>query len=84
MKFYGTKNQTIAKIQTTLLTKFKKMKSRSQCIIELNEIKNKPNETIWEFEKNFKSLLDQVIFPIALDKHKDCFIVALLSHMNRL
>ena len=41
-------------ICTGLFEDFKKPKSEAQCITELKEIKKVPNETIWDFDQQFK------------------------------
>jgi hypothetical protein len=43
-------------IKNAVIAEFKKPKSKSQCIIELKEIKQKVVEPIWEFDQRFKSL----------------------------
>ena len=65
-----------------LIAEFKKANSQSQCITELKEIKQKPTESVWEFDQNFKTLLDHLIFDIDAQQHKDRFIAALLSHIR--
>ena len=52
-------------VKVTLTIDFKKPKSKSQCITELKEIKQKPTEIVWEFDSKFKTLVDQVSFVIA-------------------
>jgi hypothetical protein len=45
-------------IRKALLKELQKSKSGSQCIIELKEIKQPTNESVWDFEKRFKILMD--------------------------
>ena len=65
-----------------MITKFKKLKSESQCITELKEIKQKPTESVWEFDQKFKNLLSQVSFDIDAQQHREWFIAALLPHIR--
>lgn len=38
MKYYNGQNRTLAEVSIALINEFKKLKSESQCIIELKEI----------------------------------------------
>ena len=82
MKYSNVQVRTLPELKAGLVTKFKKPKSESQCIIELKEIKQKPTELVWEFDQKFKTLLDQLSFDIDAQQHKDRFIAALLSHIR--
>jgi hypothetical protein len=66
-------------IKTTLIAEFKKLKSESQCMTELKEIKQKVAEPVWEFDQRFKTLTGQLSFQIPYEKNKEWFIAALLS-----
>jgi hypothetical protein len=65
-----------------LISEFKKIKSKYQCITDLKEIKEKSIESVWEFDQKFKTLLDQVSFDIASQQHQEWFIVVLLPHIR--
>ena len=65
-----------------MIIEFKKPKLESQCITETKEIKQKPNESVWEFDQKFKTLLSQVSFNIDMQHHREWFIVALLPHIR--
>ena len=58
MKYTDGQTRTFAEEKVVLTAKFKKPKSESQCITELKEIKQKPEERVWEFDQKFKTLLD--------------------------
>ena len=58
----GATAKTLDKIRTWLFKKFKKPKSKDQYITELKEIKQFPNETIWDFDQRFKTFMAKVIF----------------------
>lgn len=47
----------------------------------LKEIKQNPTNSVWEFDRRFKILLDHMSFGIA-QQHKVWFIVALLPHIR--
>jgi hypothetical protein len=42
--------KSLNQIKNVLIAKFKKPKSKSQCIIEMKEIKQKVVEPVWEFD----------------------------------
>ena len=82
MKYSNGKNRTLVQVRVALIGEFKKPKLESQCITELKELKQKPIESVWEFDQKFKTLLDQVSFDIIAQQHKGWFIVALLPHIK--
>ena len=53
----GTMEKNLDEIQKGLLDKFKKQKYEAQYITELKEIKQFPNEMVWEFDQSFKTLM---------------------------
>ena len=53
----GTIAKTLDEIQKGLLEEFKKPKSEAQYITELKEIKQFPNEMVWDFDQRFKMLI---------------------------
>ena len=53
----GGTTKTLDEIQTRLFEEFKKTKSEAQYITELKEIKQFPNEIIWDFDQWFKALM---------------------------
>jgi len=57
------------------------LKSESQCITNLKEIKQMPHESVWDFDQRFKTLLGQVNFAFPAQQHQEWFIVALLPHI---
>ena len=69
MRYSSRRARTLAHVRVSLISEFKKLKSESQCIIDLKEIKLKPTEIVWEFVQKFKTLLDQVSFEIAPQQH---------------
>ena len=64
-----------------LIEEFRKSKSEAQYITEQKEIKQFPNETVWDFDQRFKTLMARVIFSISDVQHKEWFITALVSHI---
>ena len=66
-----------------LIEEFIKPKYESQYITQLKEIKQFPNGTVWDFDQRFKKLMDKVIFSMSDVKHKEWFIVALVSHIRQ-
>jgi len=65
MKFSGGKTKTLDEIWIALIAEFRKPKSKSQCIIELKEIKQLNGESTWDFDQRFKVLMGQVSFDIS-------------------
>ena len=72
---------TLAERRMGLIDEFKKPKSKSQYIIELQEIKQFPNESVWDFGQRFKILITKVSFGMSDLKHKEWFITALVPHI---
>ena len=64
-----------------LIDEFRKPKSKSQCIIEIKEIKQLPTKSVWDFDQIFKTLMAKVSFQMLDVQHKEWFIVALLPHI---
>ena len=58
----GGTSKALDEICTGLFKEFKRPKSEAQYITELKEIKQFPNETNWDFDQWFKTLMDQVSF----------------------
>jgi hypothetical protein len=69
-------------IKNALIAEFKKPNSKSQCITELKEIKQKVAEPIWEFDQRFKTLTGRLTFQIPDEQNKEWFIVVLLPHIR--
>jgi hypothetical protein len=69
-------------IKNTLTVEFKKPKSKSQCITELKEIKQKVVEPVWEFDQRFKTLTGRLTFQIPDEQNKYWFIAAILPHIK--
>ena len=53
-----------------------------QYITELKEIKQYPNETVWDFDQRFKTLMARVSFEMNDIQHKEWFIATLRSHIR--
>lgn len=86
MKFQSTmlarKARMSVEIKVSLITDFKKSKFEFQCITELKEIKQNINESVWDFNHRFNTLMDQLIFQIPPQQYKECFITTLLPHIR--
>jgi len=50
----------------------------------LKEIKKNPNETVWDFDQRFNTLMDRLTFQIPSQQHKEWFIAAMLPHIRLL
>ena len=53
-----------------------------QYITKLEEIKQYPNETVWDFDQRFKTLMERVSFEMSEIQHKEWFIALFLSHIR--
>lgn len=74
--------RTLDEIKNALILEFRKPKSESQCITELNEIKQGANESVCNFDQRFKSLMDKLTFQIPTQQHKEWFIVDFSLHIR--
>ena len=61
----GTPTKALDEVRKGLIEKFKKPKLEVQNITELKEIKQLPNETIWDFDQRFKTLMERVSFEMS-------------------
>ena len=73
--------KTLDEIRKGLLQEFKKPKYEAQYITELKEIKQFPNEMVWDFDHRFKKLMAWVSFDMSDVQHKEWFIPALVPHI---
>ena len=80
----GGTTKTLDEIQMGLFEEFNKTKSKAQYITELKEIKQFPNQTIWDFDQQFKTLMARVSFQMSDVQHKEWFITVLVSHIRQL
>ena len=76
--------KTLDEIRKGLFEEFKKLESEALYITELKEIKQFPNETIWDFDQWFKALMARVSFKMRDVQHKEWFIAALVPHIRQL
>ena len=58
----GGTTKTLDEIQTGLFEELKNPKSEAQYITKLKEIKRFPNDMIWDFDQQFKTLMARVSF----------------------
>ena len=78
----GGTTETLDEIQTGLFKEFKKLKFEAQYITKLKEIKQFPNETIWDFDQRFKTLMARVSFQMSDVQHKEWFITMIFPHIR--
>ena len=67
----GTTMKTLDEIRKGLLEEFKKPKSEAQYFTALKEIKQFPNEMLWDFDQRFKTVMAQVSFNMSDVQHKE-------------
>ena len=75
--------KTLDEVREGLIEEFWKTKSEAQYIIELKEIKQFPNETVWDFDQIFKTLMERFGFEMSDVHHKEWFIATLVSHIKQ-
>ena len=78
----GTLQRTLDEIRAAIIYKFRKPKSKSQCITEIKEIKQALAGSVWDFDQWFKTLMAKVSFQMSDVQHKEWFIVVLLPHIQ--
>ena len=79
----GGTMKRLDEIRMGLFKEFKKLKSKAQYITELKEIKQFPNETIWDFDQRFKTLMARVSFQMSDVQQKEWFIAMLVPHIRQ-
>ena len=72
----------LAHIRMGLIEEFKNPKYESLYITELKEINKYPNESVWDLDQCFKTLMAKVCFRMRDVQHKDWFVVALVPHIR--
>ena len=72
---------TIVQIKDDLKQKFRKKNSYSQCVIELKDIKQEPEESVWEAYQWMKQTISEGGFVYDDKKQKEWFISMLLPHL---
>ena len=77
----GTPQNTLEEIWPAMISEFRKPKSESQCITDIKEIKQSLDESIWDFNQCFKTLMAKVSFQMSDVRNKEWFIVVLLPHI---
>ena len=77
----GTVVKNLDEIWKGLLEEFKKPKSKAQYITEMKEIKQFPNEMVWDIDQRFKTLMAWVSFDMSDVQHKEWFIAAQVPHI---
>ena len=64
-----------------MIDEFKKPNSESQYLTELKEMKEFPNESVWDFDQRFKTMMDKVSFKMSDVQDNEWFIVTLLHYI---
>ena len=77
----GTCAKILDEVRKGIIEEFRKPKYEAQYIKNLKEIKQFPNETIYDFDQIFKTLMERVNFDMSEIQHKEWFIAAFVSHM---
>ena len=61
----GTPQKTLEEIRAAMISEFRKLKSESQCMTDIKEIKQALAETVWDFDQRFKTLMAKVSFQMS-------------------
>ena len=78
----GTLENTLVEVIKGLIEEFIKPKFEAQYITKLNEIKQYPNEIVWDFDQRFKTIMERSIFEMSKIQHKEWFNAAFFSHIR--
>ena len=70
-----------AEIRKGLIEEFRKPKSEVQYITKVKDIKQYPNETVWDFDQRFKTLMARVSFETSDVQHKEWFIAVFVPRI---
>ena len=62
---------SLVTIEMDLLNKFQKFNSKCECITEIKQIRKRLGEFVWDDEKWFNVLMDQVRFQIMDVQHQE-------------
>jgi len=73
----------LVEINKALLKEFKKPKSESRYITELNKIKQVQIKSVWNYDQCFKDVMGRLNLQPPDQQHKEWFIVGLLPHIRR-
>jgi hypothetical protein len=72
----------IGDMKKLLINQFQKSSSEDQYMNEIIEIRQKPEESIWEIEKVFKQLKGKIKYVMTDMQHRHLFINLLLPHLK--
>jgi hypothetical protein len=64
----------LTKTKRDLLKDFQKNKSESQCITKIKDIKKQLGDNVWDYDQQFKILLNRLTFQIKYVQHREWFI----------
>ena len=78
----GVVQKTLNEIRVGMIYEFWNPKYESQCLTEINEIKQLPTKYVWEFDQRFKTLMSKLSFQMSVVQHKEWFIASLLPHIR--
>ena len=77
----GHEQKNLEQLRTGLIEEFCKPKNELQYITKLKEIKKYLNESVWDFDQRFKTMMAKVNFKLSDVQHKEWFIAALVPHI---
>ena len=78
----GNQQNTLAQIKDGIIEESQKPKYKSQYITKLKEIKQYHNELVWDFDQQFKMLMDKGRFRMSDVQHKEWIITTLMPHIR--
>jgi hypothetical protein len=85
MKYHTTTrarySRTLENIKQALLKEFRKLKSESQYITKMKEIKQVHIESVWDYDHRFEDVMRRLTFHIPDEQHREWFIACLLPHI---
>jgi hypothetical protein len=75
-------SRSLVKIKQDLLREFQNPKSESQCITKSRRSSRRKEKPFWDYDQQFKILLDRLTFQIQDVQHREWFIAGFLPHIQ--
>jgi hypothetical protein len=74
--------RTLVDIKNLLINEFQKSSSENQYMNEMIEIRQKPEESVWEINQRFKQLKGKLKYLMTEMQHRHLFVNSLIPHLK--
>ena len=74
--------RTLTNIKNLLINEFQKLSSEDQYMNDMIEILQKPGESVWEIDQQFKRLKGKLKYLMTDLQHRHLFVNSLLPHLK--